>query len=559
MKIQPRLDQWQFINEIYQAWNQGAQHVVGVASTGFGKTVCLSQITEQNGGGACLIAHRQELVSQISQMLARYGVRHNVIAADATKRAIAAAHVAEFGHCYYTPSSLVAVASVDTLARRGVDPRWAQQVTLVISDEGHHVVLGNKWAAAFELFPNARGLLPTATPSRADGKGLGRPDLGGSGIADAMVLGPPMRWLIEQGFLTRYRIICVESDLRLLESEVSANGDWSTKRLKEASEKSRIVGDVVRTYLQYAAGRRHITFTTDTETAANMTAAYRAAGVRAECLTGKTHDHVRRDILRRFERGELEEIVAVDIISEGFDLPAIEAVSFARPSMSRTVVWQQFGRALRTLPGKTEALIIDHVGNVLNPAIGLPDRPVQWSLANRDKRRSKETDAIPMRVCPGCAEPYEMIYRECPHCGHYPEPQSRGAPEHVAGDMAEMSPELLAVLQGRVDEANLTIEWERARLAATGLPHTHVMAHVKHHAERLEALEALRQAMARFGGIYHAEGETDAQIQRRWYLTFGIDVMSAQALKRAEAQTLADRVNALCDRLSSMGFTRATA
>lgn len=160
----------------------------------------------------------------------------------------------EFGHCYYTPSSLVAVASVDTLARREVDPRWAQQVTLVISDEGHHVVLGNKWAAAFELFPNARGLLPTATPSRADGKGLGRPDLGGSGIADAMVLGPPMRWLIEQGFLTRYRIICVESDLRLLESEVSANGDWSTKRLKEASEKSRIVGDVVRTYLQYAAG-----------------------------------------------------------------------------------------------------------------------------------------------------------------------------------------------------------------------------------------------------------------------------------------------------------------
>lgn len=544
MRVTPRADQWQFIADITQAWNQGAQHVVGVAATGFGKTVCLSQITEQNGGGACLIAHRQELVGQISLMLARYGVRHNIIAADATKRAIAAQHVAEVGTCYYTPSSLVAVASVDTLARREVDPRWAAQVTLVISDEGHHVVIGNKWFEAFKLFPNARGLLPTATPSRGDGKGLGRPDLGGSGIADAMVLGPPMRWLIEQGFLTPYRVICVESDLRrIIEQEsVSANGDWSTAVGKKASERSKIVGDVVREYLKWARGRRHITFTTDTETAATMTQAYRAAGVRAECLTGKTHDHVRRDMLRRFERGELEEIVAVDIISEGFDLPAIEAVSFARPSMSLGVVWQQFGRALRTMPGKTEALIIDHVGNVLNPAIGLPDRPRAWSLANRDKRKSKETDAIPMRVCVACFEPFERIYRECPHCGHYHEPESRGSPAHVDGDLAEMSPDLLDKLRGAVTAATLPIEYERARLAATGLPHVPIMGQMKHHAERLETLAGLRDAMAVWGGVRKAAGHSDSMMQREFFLRFGCSVIEAQALKRAEAQALLDRI-----------------
>lgn len=542
MKVTPRPDQWQFIGDIYNAWNHGARYVVGVASTGFGKTVCLSQITESNEGGACLIAHRQELVSQISLMLARYGVRHNLIAADATKRAIAAQHVAEVGACFYTPSSSVAVASVDTLARREVDARWAAQVTLAIPDEGHHVVLGNKWAAALDLFPKARGLLPTATPSRADGKGLGKPEIGGSGVADCMVSGPPMRWLIEQGFLTPYRIVCVESDLRLLESEVSANGDWSTAKLKDASEKSRIVGDVVREYLRWAPGKRHITFTTDTETAAKMTAAYRAAGVRAECLTGKTKDQVRRDTIRRFERGEVQEIVAVDIISEGFDLPAIEAVSFARPSMSRAVVWQQFGRALRTLPGKTEALIIDHVGNLLKPSIGLPDRPVSFSLANRDRRTSKVSDAIPMRVCVGCYQPYERTYRECPYCGLYPEPASRSAPEHVDGDLAEMSPELLAKLRGEMDAAALPIEWERARLAATGLPHTHVMANVKHHANRLEALGALRSAMEIWGGRRKAEGKTDSQMQREFFLRFGVDVATAQTLKRDEATALLDRI-----------------
>lgn len=542
MKIQPRADQWQFINEVYQAWNQGAQHVVGVASTGFGKTVCLSQITEQNSGGTCIVAHRQELVSQISLMLARYGVRHNIVAAQATIRAIAAAHVAEFGQCYYTPSSLVGVASVDTLVRAEVDAAWLAQVTLVITDEGHHVVLGNKWHAALQRFPNARGLLPTATPSRADGKGLGKPELGGSGVADAMVLGPPMRWLIEQGFLTPYRVICVESDLRLLESQVSASGDFSPQTLKDAAKKSRIVGDVVREYLRWAAGLRHITFATDTDTAAAMTTAYRAAGVRAECLTGKTHDHLRRDIIRRFERGDLEEIVAVDIISEGFDLPAIEAVSFARPSMSLGVVWQQFGRALRTFPGKTRALIIDHVGNVINPAIGLPDRPRTWSLANRDSRKKKDNDAIPMRVCVECYEPYERTYRECPHCGHYPEPAARGSPEAVDGDLAEMSPELLAKLRGDVEQAVLPVEWERERLGATGLPHTHVMAGVKHHAARLDTLEALRAAMAIWGGRRKAEGRTDSEMQREFFLRFGVDVMTAQALKRAEAQALLDRI-----------------
>jgi DNA repair protein RadD len=543
MKITPRPDQWKFIGDVHQAWNQGARNVVGVASTGFGKTVCLSQIVEQHPGASCIIAHRQELVGQISMMLARYGIRHNIVAADATRRAIAALHIAEFGVCYYTPSAKCAVASVDTLVRADNLEAWAAQVTLWITDEGHHLVLDNKWHRATSLFTNAacRGLLPTATPERADGKGLGRPDLGGSGVADAMVEGPAMRWLIDNGHLTKYRIICVKSDLQMLEEKVGASGDWSPEQLKRQAKKSRIVGDVVREYLRWCPGKRHITFASDTETAAAMTAAYRAAGVRAECLTGKTHDHLRRDILKRFEQGHLEEIVAVDIISEGFDLPAIEACSFARPSQSLGVVWQQFGRTLRTMMGKTEALIIDHVGNILNPAIGLPDRPRVWSLANRDKR-SKKTDGIPMRVCVECFEPFERIYRECPHCGYYHEPESRGAPEHVDGDMSEMSPELLSVLQGRVAEATHSIEDERDRLAATGLPHVQTMALVKHHAAKLDTIAALRSAMALWGGRQRAAGLTDSQMQRLFFHRFGIDVMTAQTLKRADAQALLDRI-----------------
>jgi len=539
MRITPRPDQFQFIADVHQAWSQGAQNVVGVASTGFGKTVCLGYLVDQHPGASCIIAHRQELVGQISLMLARYGVRHNIIAADATRRAIAAAHVVEFGACFYTPSAACAVAGVDTLVRADGLEQWAAQVTLWVTDEGHHLVRDNKWARAIGMFthPACRGFMPTATPARADGKGLGRH---ADGVADAMVHGPPMRWLIEQGHLTDYRVICVESDLQLIEQEVGASGDWSPQQLKRASERSHIVGDVVANYLRWARGLRHITFTTDTETAATMTAAYQAAGVPAACLTGKTHDGVRRQTLKRFAAGEILEVVAVDIISEGFDLPALEAISFARPTQSLGLYMQQFGRALRPMPGKEKALVIDHVGNVLRH--GVPDRPRAWTLDRRDKRAKSASDAMPSRVCTQCYHPYERIYRECPYCGHYEEPAGRSSPAMVDGDMAEMSPDTLAALRREIAEANRSVDDERWRLHQTGLPATHVMAHVKHHAARLEALAALRDGMAAWGGRQRLAGLTDSQMQRKFWHLFGVDVATAQTLKRAEAQALLDRI-----------------
>jgi DNA repair protein RadD len=332
----------------------------------------------------------------------------------------------------------------------------------------------------------------------------------------------------------------VESDRKLLEADVGASGDWSPQALKKASEKSHIVGDVVGEYLRWAPGKLGITFTTDIETAAAMTAAYRAAGVRAACLTGKTIDALRRQTLHQFAAREIEQIVAVDIISEGFDLPAIEVCSMARPTQSLGLFMQQFGRTLRPMAGKSEALIIDHVGNILRH--GPPDRPRVWSLNRRDKRAKSSSDAIALRVCVQCYQPYPRIYRTCPHCGYYHEPESRGSPSAVDGDLAEMSPEVLARLRGEVAAANRSVDEERARLLATGLPHVPLMAQMKHHAARLEAIDELRHVMAEWGGRRKAEGLSDVEMQRLFFLRFGIDVLSAQALKRAEATTLIDRI-----------------
>jgi superfamily II DNA or RNA helicase len=358
---------------------------------------------------------------------------------------------------------------------------------------------------------------------------------------DIMVQGPPMRSLIEQGYLSDYKIICPPSDMAMIE-DVGASGDWSPKQLREASQRSHIVGDVVATYLKFAAGKLGITFSTDVETAEDITRAYRAAGVRAETLTGKTDSGYRRQMLKQYARREIDQIVAVDIVSEGFDLPAIEVASLARPTASLSLYMQQFGRALRILEGKSHALIIDHVGNTVRHN-GTPDKPREWTLDRRDKK-SKASAGVPIRVCLDCFEPFERILIKCPNCGSpIPEPAVRSSPAQVDGDLVLLDDAALAILRGQVAEADKSVEEYAAELAAKHVPTIGILANRKRHAARLEAQKNLREAMALWGGKQHNKGLSDREIQKAFYLTWGIDVLSAMALGTEESIALERRIS----------------
>lgn len=502
-------------------------------------TMILSDIVRQHQGASAVIAHRQELVSQLSLALARNGVRHRLIAAKPTIAAICQEHVATLGASWYDPGARCAVASVDTLIRAKGLESWAAQVTLWVTDEGHHVVDGNKWHSALQTFTNpaVRGLLPTATPARADGQGLGRH---ADGVADVMVQGPPMRWLIEQGYLTDYRVVCPESDMRLLDDEIGSSGDWSTAKLRAAAKASHIVGDVVSSYQRWASGRLGVTFCPDTETAAEIAQAYNAAGVRAGLLTGKTDGGVRRSLLRQFAAREIMQLVVVDIVSEGFDLPAIEVGSFARKTASLATYMQQFGRVLRPMAGKPSALIIDHVGNFLRH--GPPDRPRDWTLDRRE-RRSGPSTGIPMRVCLACYQPYERVRSACPYCETpAPPPAIRSSPAAVEGDLAELDPDVLAKLRGEVERTDMTTpdygRWLASRRVEGPAYHGAV---ARHHAKQ-GAQAALREAMTEWVRDALARGYSDRETHRLFWATWGVDVLSARALPPAEADALRAKI-----------------
>ena len=227
-----------------------------------------------------------DLVREQAKLLAEHlAQRYRVLCPDTLGRACARLHMDELNRLYLDPGARCAVASVDTLVRMDPADPWFAQVTLWVQDEAHHVLADNKWGKSVDLFPNAIGLGVTATPARADGKGLGRH---ASGLYDAMIVGPSMRGLIEAGFLTDYRVFAPKSDIDLSAVPLSDGGDYSPEKLRKAVHKSHIVGDVVQHYLRIARGKLGVTFAVDVEAANESGAAFRANGVPAEVVSSVT-------------------------------------------------------------------------------------------------------------------------------------------------------------------------------------------------------------------------------------------------------------------------------
>lgn len=531
--------------EITAAWERGARNVAYVLPTGGGKTVTISDIVRDESGAVVVIAHRQELVSQISLALARNGVRHRIIGPPDVVKLCVAEHMLYLGRSYFDPRSSVAVAGVDTLIRRESQlAAWCRTVRLWVIDECHHVLRENKWGAAVAMFPNARGLGVTATPERADGYGLGRH---ADGVIDVLVEGPAMRKLIRDGYLTDYRIFSPPSDLDVSDVSVGKTGDYVKPQIKTALRRSSVIGDIVKHYLRIAPGKSGVTFVTDTETAADVAARFNEAGVAAAVVTAKTPAAERAAIIRRFRARELLQLVNVDLFGEGFDLPAIEVVSMARPTCSYGLYVQQFGRALRLLDGKHHGIIIDHVGNVERH--GLPDRRRVWTLDRRDRRSragADDTDMIPTWTCLKCTGVWERVYKSCqdPMCAEpRPAPSARNAPEMVDGDLHELDAATLAAMRGEIERVDMDPEAYRIELAGRRVPIIGQLANVKRHAARQDAQAELRDAIAWWAGYQRAALRPDSESYRRFYFAFGVDVLTAQTLGTKEATALAASVH----------------
>ena len=537
--------QQSLVAETYQQWDAGKQFVAMVSSTGSGKSMTLTAIVAKErdrGQHVLVLAHRQELITQLSDTMGRMEIRHQVIAANKVVRFAAKQSMENHGVNYVDPNARVMVASVQSMREAKIaDLAKLGNKLTVVQDEFHHATKKSKtWGGVLTPLMNAgaRGLGPTATPCRADGQGLSRET---DGYADVIVEGPSMRWLIDNGYLSQYKIYCPPTDLRLDNVETSkTTGDYKEKELKAEIGRSHIVGDIVAHYLKICPGKRGITFTVGVDTAEEVAEEYRRRGVPAVALSGRNADEERVQAVRDLKSGKILQIVNDSLIGEGVDIPAVEVVSFARPTQSYALYAQMFGRALRPFEGKSHAIIIDAVSNVMRH--GLPDAPREWSLDRRERRTGKSQPST-VRACTACAAVYERFLDACPDCGEpVPKPADRSGPMQVDGDLYELDPAVLEQMRNEVVGARETPEEMRDRLTAQHVPVPGVMANVKRQKQRLDALVKLDVSLSVWAGYRRAEGLSDSEIFRKFYLTYGVSWLEAQALKAADADKLRERI-----------------
>jgi superfamily II DNA or RNA helicase len=340
-----------------------------------------------------------------------------------------------------------------------------------------------------------------------------------------------MRELIDRGYLCKYVIYGPREAIDTRDIKITRSGDFSPDQLRDAAHKSSITGDIVQHYLKYAAGKNGVTFAVDVALAEEHAAAFRQAGVPAVVLHANSKDYERSKALRDFKAGIIKQIVNVDILGEGFDVPMIEVASFARPTQSYGLYVQQFGRALRPLADKPHGCIIDHVGNVARH--GLPDTRTAWTLEGRT--RAEASREMPIRTCPECFRIFESWGNACTICGFRPEPQQRDRPELVEGDLTEYTPELLAQI-GKEAKKAVSVPRVPARSARDNVIHDRMI-------DRRDAQHRLREAIAYWAGFKRDRiGNSDSVSYREFYHKFGVDVATAQTLGAGEAEKLREQV-----------------
>jgi len=258
-----------------------------------------------------------------------------------------------------------------------------------------------------EMNPNVKVIGLTATPYRMDGGYLHK---GRDRIFTDIAYMVGIRRLIEEGYLSP--VVSKEPSSGQIDtaSVKVRTGDFAKGELAEVAAHSRVVqavGEMVamareqgrKSWLVFACGVDHGEKILD-----NL----RASGIVSAGVFGTTDKGERARVIDEFKRGAIQCIVNCDVLTTGFDAPAVDLVSMMRPTESTSLYVQMVGRGLRIAEGKTNALILDYGGNVRRHG---PIDNVSPTMSGRGNEVSK------VKECGGCGFLVERAEPVCLECG----------------------------------------------------------------------------------------------------------------------------------------------
>lgn len=355
----------------------------------------LSAVLSTLGGKSLVLQHRDELVEQNRRTL--FAVNKQIASGVVNAKTKDFTRQATF-------------AMVQTLAGDKNLERM-RPVDVLTIDEAHHTAANSYQKIiekARELNPDVKLLGVTATPNRGDKKALKRTF---DNCADQITLGE----LIAVGNLVRPRTFVVDLGVQEELSHVKRNiNDFDMAEVEKILNKRVLNEKVVEAWKEKAGDRQTVVFCSTVAHASDVVSAFRSAGVSAEIVTGDMADGDRKRALKAFDQGEIQVIVNVMVLTEGWDCQPVGCIVLLRPSSFKSTMIQMIGRGLRRVdperyPGrvKTDCIVLDFGTSILT----------HGSLEQEVDLDPHKGEA-PKKTCPDCDSTIPNVAKECPICGH---------------------------------------------------------------------------------------------------------------------------------------------
>jgi superfamily II DNA or RNA helicase/diadenosine tetraphosphate (Ap4A) HIT family hydrolase/HKD family nuclease len=336
---EPHRIQQEALTALDDTRREGNRAGLVVLATGMGKT-WLSAFDSVKFKRVLFVAHREEILRQARSTFRRIRPEASFGLYTGTEK---------------LPDSDVLFASVQTLGRASHLDRFAEDAfDYIIVDEFHHAA-ASTYRRLIDHFEPEFLLGLTATPERTDGADLlwlcGENLVYRCDLADG----------INQDLLSPFQYFGVPDDIDF------SNIPWRSGRFDPEQLENEVITKkrAQNAYEQWdqRGGERTLAFCVSQRHADYMAEFYRGQGVAAVAVHAGPTAAPRTESLHQLETGDLKVVFSVDMFNEGVDVPHVDTVIMLRPTESRILWLQQFGRGLRRADGKSHLRVIDYIGN----------------------------------------------------------------------------------------------------------------------------------------------------------------------------------------------------